>query len=269
MSVPIADADRDLPRDRASGLLEGGQFSNEPGQATKRCWCRPAGRPFSAHDRFSSALVSTATLAKPGRGGANQRSSASQSAFTLSSGWGRAVAWDHFSLYHGGRRLIAPARTVPFPVPCAGRFPHDRLTRFDVLGIGNAIVDVISARRTDFLVPGRKLVKGSMRLIDAEEANASTSMGPTKEISGGSAGNTIAALAELGEAGGLFRQVSGRSSRQGLRPRHPRAVGVHFETVPPMRIAPDHAPTAESMILVTPGEAPANTFLGAQSDAGR
>jgi len=136
-------------------------------------------------------------------------------------------------------------------------------TRFDVLGIGNAIVDVISRTTDDFLVR-EGLVKGSMRLIDAEEAERLYErMGPTKEISGGSAGNTIAALAGLGGKAAYFGKVS--DDHLGKAFAHDiRAVGVHFETAPLMRIAPDHAPTARSMILVTPdGERTMNTFLGA------
>ncbi|MBV5262868.1 adenosine kinase [Pinisolibacter aquiterrae] len=136
-------------------------------------------------------------------------------------------------------------------------------TRFDVLGIGNAIVDVISRTTDDFLVR-EGLVKGSMRLIDAEEAERLYEhMGPTKEVSGGSAGNTIAALAGLGGKAAYFGKVS--DDHLGKAFAHDiRAVGVHFETAPLMRIAPDHAPTARSMILVTPdGERTMNTFLGA------
>ena len=135
--------------------------------------------------------------------------------------------------------------------------------RFDVLGIGNAIVDVISRTEDDFLVR-EGLVKGSMRLIDAEEAERLYEhMGPAKEISGGSAGNTIAALAGLGGKAAYFGKVA--DDHLGKAFAHDiHAVGVHFETAPLMRIAPDHAPTARSMILVTPdGERTMNTFLGA------
>ena len=141
-------------------------------------------------------------------------------------------------------------------------------TRFDVLGIGNAIVDVLARAEDDFLVR-EGLVKGSMRLIDAAEAERLYDhMGPAKEISGGSAGNTIAALAGLGARAAYFGKVAddhlGRAFSHDIR-----AVGVHFETAPLLRIAPDHAPTARSMILVTPdGERTMNTFLGACTHLG-
>ena len=135
--------------------------------------------------------------------------------------------------------------------------------RFDVLGIGNAIVDIIARAEDDFLVR-EGLAKGSMRLIDAAEAERLYDhMGPAKEISGGSAGNTIAALAGLGAKAAYFGKVA--EDHLGSIFRHDiRAVGVHFDTAPLHIGAADWAPTARSMILVTPdGERTMNTFLGA------
>lgn len=135
--------------------------------------------------------------------------------------------------------------------------------RFDVLGIGNAIVDVISRTEDDFLVR-EGLIKGSMRLIDATEADRLYGkMAPAKEVSGGSAGNTIAGLAGLGAKAAYFGKVA--DDHLGGIFRHDiRASGVHFETEPLMTIAEGFAPTARSMILVTPdGERTMNTFLGA------
>ena len=135
--------------------------------------------------------------------------------------------------------------------------------RYDVLGIGNAIVDVISRTEDDFLVR-EGLVKGSMRLIDAMEAERLYDhMGPAKEISGGSAGNTIAALAGLGASAAYFGKVA--ADHLGTIFRHDiTAVGVHFGTAPLPLDGADFAPTARSMILVTPdGERTMNTFLGA------
>ncbi len=141
-------------------------------------------------------------------------------------------------------------------------------TRFDVIGIGNAIVDVLARAEDDFLVR-EGLVKGSMRLIDAVEAERLYErMGPAKEMSGGSVGNTIAALAGLGTRTAYFGKVA--DDHLGKAFAHDiRAVGVHFETAPLLTIAPDHAPTARSMILVTPdGERTMNTFLGACTHLG-
>jgi len=135
--------------------------------------------------------------------------------------------------------------------------------RFDVLGIGNAIVDIIARAEDDFLVR-EGLAKGSMRLIDAVEAERLYDhMGPAEEVSGGSAGNTIAALAGLGGRAAYFGKVA--EDHLGAIFRHDiRAAGVHFETPSLHTGAADWAPTARSMILVTPdGERTMNTFLGA------
>src|SRR5205814_8809124 len=90
-------------------------------------------------------------------------------------------------------------------------------TRLDVLCIGNAIVDVIANATDDFL-SDEGLVKGSMRLIDADEAERLyAAMGPAHQVSGGSAGNTAAGVAALGGRAGFIGQVGpaelGRFSR--------------------------------------------------------
>ena len=131
--------------------------------------------------------------------------------------------------------------------------------RLDVLCIGNAIVDIIANATDDFL-DAEGLVKGSMRLIDAEEAERLYShMGPAHEVSGGSAGNTAAGIAALGGRAGFIGQVA--PDQLGQFYRHDlTAAGVEFITP-----APDvGVPTARSMILVTPdGHRTMNTFLGA------
>src|SRR5438105_8500063 len=92
--------------------------------------------------------------------------------------------------------------------------------RLDVLCIGNAIVDVIANASDDFL-SSEGLVKGSMRLIDAEEAERLYShMGPAHQVSGGSAGNTAAGVAALGARAAFVGQVApdqlGTCDRHGL-----------------------------------------------------
>ncbi|MGQ0558850.1 MAG: adenosine kinase [Sphingosinicella sp.] len=132
-------------------------------------------------------------------------------------------------------------------------------TRLDLLAIGNAIVDVISDCDDDFLAR-EGLTKGSMRLIDAEEAERLYShMGPAREVSGGSAGNTAAGVAALGGRAGFVGQVA--PDQLGEFYAHDlRAAGVEFETEP----ADFGVPTARSMVLVTPdGHRTMNTFLGA------
>ena len=133
-------------------------------------------------------------------------------------------------------------------------------TRLDVLCIGNAIVDVIAATDDRFLAE-QGLTKGSMRLIDAEEATRLYGvMGPGREISGGSAGNTAAGVAMLGGRAGFIGQVA--DDQLGEVFAHDiRSIGVEFIT--PARAGSD-VPTARSLVLVTPdAQRTMNTFLGA------
>jgi sugar/nucleoside kinase (ribokinase family) len=131
--------------------------------------------------------------------------------------------------------------------------------RFDVVAIGNAIVDVL-ARADDALITAEGLTKGSMRLIDAEEAERLyAAMGPAVEVSGGSAANTLAGMAALGERCAFIGQVA--DDQLGHVFTHDlRALGVAYET-PALS---EGAPTARCLILVTPdGQRTMNTFLGA------
>ena len=131
--------------------------------------------------------------------------------------------------------------------------------RFDVVAIGNAIVDVI-ARADDALIEAEGLTKGSMRLIDAAEATRLyAAMGPAVEMSGGSAANTLAGMAALGRRCAFIGQVA--DDQLGHVFTHDlRALGVAYDT-PPLG---GGAPTARCLILVTPdGQRTMNTFLGA------
>ena len=132
-------------------------------------------------------------------------------------------------------------------------------TRLDVLCIGNAIVDVI-ADCDDAFLAAEGLSKGMMRLIDAEEATRLYDhMGPARQVSGGSAGNTAAGIAALGGHAGFIGQVA--PDQLGEFYRHDlTATGVEFITP----AADLGEPTARSMILVTPdAHRTMNTFLGA------
>jgi sugar/nucleoside kinase (ribokinase family) len=134
---------------------------------------------------------------------------------------------------------------------------------YDVVGIGNAIVDII-ARADDGFLSKHELAKGFMRLIGAEEANRLyAAMGPAVERSGGSAANTIAGLASFGAKCGFIGRVA--ADQFGGIFRHDiRSLGVAYETAPASDGAP---PTARCLILVTPdGERTMNTFLGASVD---
>jgi len=131
--------------------------------------------------------------------------------------------------------------------------------RFDVLTIGNAIVDVLAHTEEDFLLR-EGLVKGSMRLIDGTEADRLYDyMGPAQLISGGCAGNTAAGVASFGGRAAFIGKVAddelGRFFRHDMK-----ALGIHFPTAP----LTDGTPTARSMILITPdSERTMNTHLAA------
>ena len=130
---------------------------------------------------------------------------------------------------------------------------------FDVLTIGNAIVDVI-AKVDEGFVARELLVKGSMNLIDEARAEQLYSvMGPATEISGGSAGNTAAGVASFGGKAAYFGKV--KEDQLGAIYAHDmKSIGVHFGTPK----AKDGPATARSFILVTPdGERTMNTYLGA------
>lgn len=131
--------------------------------------------------------------------------------------------------------------------------------RFDILAMGNAIVDVISSETPDFLT-ARGIPHGSMRLIDAPEAEALyAAMAPGRQISGGSAANTVAGAAGLGARTAFVGRVA--DDPLGDFFTHDiRAAGVHFATAP----ATQGRPTGRCLILVTPdGERTMNTYLGA------
>jgi len=134
--------------------------------------------------------------------------------------------------------------------------------RFDVLGIGNAIVDVIAHAEEDFLL-AQGMRKGGMTLIDEARAHAIyEAMGPAVEMSGGSAANTIVGLASLGACtafvGKIKDDLLGRAYSHDIR-----AAGVNFATKP----AVAGPSTGRCYVLVTPdGERTMNTYLGAAQD---
>jgi sugar/nucleoside kinase (ribokinase family) len=137
-------------------------------------------------------------------------------------------------------------------------------SKYDVLGIGNAIVDVLARTEDDFLI-ANQLAKGSMRLIDEVEAERLyQTMGPATVISGGSAANTTVGVASLGGKASFIGKV--RHDSLGKAFTHDiRAIGVSFETAH----AEQGPATARSFILVTPdGERTMNTFLGACRELG-
>jgi sugar/nucleoside kinase (ribokinase family) len=137
-------------------------------------------------------------------------------------------------------------------------------TRYDVVGIGNAIVDIIG-RCDDAFLTKHDLRKGFMRLVDAQEADRLYAlMGPGIERSGGSAANTIAGLASFGARAAFIGRVA--DDQFGTVFAHDiRTIGVAFNTPP----VASGAPTALCIIFVTPdGERTMNTFLGASTELG-
>ena len=147
----------------------------------------------------------------------------------------------------------APGRRVPSPAverPLA------------VVGIGNALVDVIATATEEFLA-AHDLVKGSMALVDADRASVLyDAMGPAVEASGGSAANTMAGLASLGGRGAFLGRV--RDDQLGTVFAHDiRAVGVEYPCTP----VPSGPPTGQCLIVVTPdAQRTMSTYLGSSSE---
>jgi sugar/nucleoside kinase (ribokinase family) len=133
------------------------------------------------------------------------------------------------------------------------------MPEFDVLTIGNAIVDIIARTEDDFLRENA-IIKGAMNLIDSERAELLYArMGPAIETSGGSAGNTAAGVANFGGKAAYFGKVS-NDHLGGVFRHDMTAQGVAFDT----KALSGQPPTARSMIFVTPdGERSMNTYLGA------
>jgi sugar/nucleoside kinase (ribokinase family) len=131
--------------------------------------------------------------------------------------------------------------------------------RYDVVGIGNAIVDIIAQAEDDFLV-AHGLHKGAMTLIDEPtSARLYEAMGPATIMSGGSAANTMVGIASLGGRAAFIGKV--RNDDSGHAFRHDiRAAGVEFPTI----AATNGASTARCHVMVTPdGERTMSTYLGA------
>ncbi len=134
--------------------------------------------------------------------------------------------------------------------------------KYDVLGIGNAIFDVLVRTDEKFLAD-HGMTKGGMALIDeARAASIYRDMGPATEMSGGSAANTIVGIANLGARAAYVGKVKD-DQIGGLYSHDIRAAGVAYETKP----AASGPATGCSYILVTPdGERTMNTYLGAAQD---
>jgi sugar/nucleoside kinase (ribokinase family) len=132
-------------------------------------------------------------------------------------------------------------------------------TELDVVGVGNAIVDVL-AQANDSFLDQHGLTKGSMTLIDEARARELyASMGPGREASGGSAANTMAGVASLGGKPAYIGRVCNDQLGE-IFSHDMRSSGIHF-AVPPAAEGPS---TARCLILVTPdAQRTMNTYLGA------
>ena len=131
---------------------------------------------------------------------------------------------------------------------------------YDVVAIGNAIVDILSTC-DDAFIEEIGVTKGSMQLMfSPEEADALyAKMGPGREVSGGSAANTVAGIASLGGKCGFIGQVADDQLGQ-VFAHDVRSVGIRFDTA----VRAGDPTTARCLIFVTPdGQRTMNTFLGA------
>jgi sugar/nucleoside kinase (ribokinase family) len=134
----------------------------------------------------------------------------------------------------------------------------------DVVGIGNAIVDIIGRCDDDFLTRHGR-IKGSMQLVDAATVlQLYDDMGPAIEISGGSVANTMVGIASFGGKAGFIGKTADDQFGQVFR-HDIRSAGVTFNTPP----AAGSEPTGRSLILVTPdGQRTMNTSLGVSPQLG-
>ncbi|MFM7871030.1 MAG: adenosine kinase, partial [Actinomycetota bacterium] len=133
--------------------------------------------------------------------------------------------------------------------------------RFDVVGIGNALVDVI-AHADDAFIHQESLAKGSMTLIDTERAlHLYRALGSAVEMSGGSAANTVCGVASFGGRAAYIGKVSGDDLGD-VFGHDLLAVGVHFSPGKPL----EGIPTGRCIIVVTPdAQRTMNTYLGVSS----
>ena len=135
---------------------------------------------------------------------------------------------------------------------------------YDVLAVGNALVDVITTTEAPWLET-HAIPKGSMRLIAADEAERLYGlMGPGREVSGGSAANTVAGIAAMGGRPAFVGRV-GADQLGEVFAHDIRAAGVHYATAPLV----DGPPTGRCLVMVTPdGDRTMSTYLGATQELG-
>lgn len=130
---------------------------------------------------------------------------------------------------------------------------------YELTGLGNAIVDVIATGTDEFLAE-KGIIKGAMNLVDAERSKfLYDALGPSKQVSGGSAANTMAGFASFGGKGAYLGKVADDQLGE-IFAHDLRTGGIHFSYTP-LRHG---AATARCMIIVTPdAQRSMNTYLGA------
>jgi sugar/nucleoside kinase (ribokinase family) len=135
-------------------------------------------------------------------------------------------------------------------------------SKLDIVAIGDAIVDVIATCEDEF-VEQHRLPKGSMQLLTTAEADALyAAMGPAREISGGSAANSMAGAAALGLRAAFVGQVANDQLGE-IFAHDMHSLGVQFATAP----LADGPPTGRCLILVTPdAQRTMNTCPGASHE---
>jgi sugar/nucleoside kinase (ribokinase family) len=136
------------------------------------------------------------------------------------------------------------------------------VSRFDVLALGNALVDVLAYADDDF-VARTGVEPGAMTMVDgARSDEIYEEMGPAIERSGGSAANTAAAVASLGGRAAYIGRVADDAFGK-IFSHDLRSVGVHFDTA----LATTGSPTGRCLVIVTPdAERTMCTFLGAGAE---
>ena len=136
------------------------------------------------------------------------------------------------------------------------------MTAFDVVGIGNALVDVV-AHVEDGFIAEQQLAKGTMTLVDSEQAdNLYGKLPPAVEMSGGSCGNTMAGIAMLGGSGAYIGKVKDDYFGQVFR-HDMDSIGVRFST----EESADGPATGRCLVLVSPdAQRTMCTDLGAASE---
>lgn len=132
------------------------------------------------------------------------------------------------------------------------------MSRFDVVAIGNALVDVLSYEDDDFIVR-TGIERGAMTMVDADRSDEIyAEMGPAREISGGSAANTAAGVASFGGRAAFFGRTAADTFGK-VYAHDLRSIGVHFESP----AASDGDPTGRCLVIVTPdAQRTMCTYLG-------